>query len=181
MEWSKLTLLFFNFLSQSLVWFHHPSSNLCNYTGRGYIICLHKALPEIHQCIWKVPYRVQFLCVGQAAYTCTVGISKKWNTCLHSLLISYNLGHSDFHINDLILGRLMPLEQGLPEIRACPWLLAWEGGPFSRNALLLGHLLTLIYRGCWTGLCVGVKKKLIRAMKLLDWAAVGICFLTHFE
>jgi hypothetical protein len=66
MEWSKLTLLFFNFLSQSLVWFHHPSSDLCNYTGKGYSICLRKALPEILHCVWKVPYRVQFLCVGQA-------------------------------------------------------------------------------------------------------------------
>ncbi len=139
MEWSKLTLLFFNFLSQSLVWFHHPSSNLFNYRGRGYSICLCKALPEILQCIWKVPYRVQFLCVGQPACTCTEGISKKWNTCLQKLQMSYNLGHSDFHINDLILGWLMPLEQGLPEIRAHPWLLAWEGGPFSGNALLLGH------------------------------------------
>jgi len=132
-EWSKLTLLFFNFLSQSLVWFHHPRSNLCNYMGKGYSICLHKALPEILHCVWKVPYRVQFLCVGQPAYTCTGGISKKWNTCLHKLLTSYNLGHSDFHINDLILGRLMPLEQGLPEIRACPWLLAWKGGTFFQE------------------------------------------------
>jgi hypothetical protein len=73
--------------------------------GRGYSICLCKALPEILQCIWKVPYRVQFLCVGQPAYT-------------------FTRGSSDFHINDLILGRLMPLEQGLPAIRACPWLLA---------------------------------------------------------
>jgi hypothetical protein len=38
--------------------------------------------------------------------------------------VAYNLGHSDFHINNLILGRLMPLEQGLSEIRARPWLLA---------------------------------------------------------